>query len=109
MSDRNVAAAATGSTIKTHVLLVAAFLSCCLSSSVKADGLFPAGVEYEYDFECVLLADGSSGRTATGNPIGHRVYGRLSVANIWSASDLSSDDKLLRLHVSEHDNNIIIY
>lgn len=106
MFDRRVTA---GPTIKTRDVFVAAFLTCFfLSSAVsEANGdLFPVGVEYEYDFHSSVLSDGSSGQAADDSPIGHRVIGRLSVANVWS----SSADKLLRLQVSNlHDRNFIIF
>lgn len=98
MFDRRVA---VGWTIKTHEVIVAVFLTwCCVSPvATETNRLFPVGVEYEYDFQSSVLADGSSGQSTDGSPIGHRVISRLSVANIWS----SDAEKLLRLQVSKHD------
>lgn len=69
----------------------------------RGSRLFPARVQCEYEFLSSVLVDGSSRRVAADDgsrsPVGHRVVGRLSVANLWSAAR-DDDDKLLRLHVS---------
>lgn len=101
-SDRT----ATGSTTVIKTLIIfAALLTCrCLTPPAAHGRLFPTGVQYEYEFRTTVFTDGSSGHVgARGkDPIGHRMVGRLMVANLWSAAtNLSaSDEKLLRMHVS---------
>lgn len=105
MSSVRTAATAGSASFETRTVLFAAFLSwCCLQASADdpAGRLFPAGVQFEYEFQSTVLADGPSRPDRTGiSPAGHRAVGRLFVASIWSDP---SDGKLLRLHVSYYLN-----
>lgn len=69
----------------------------CSADVVDGGRLFPAGVRYEYESTTTVLAGGSADNRDP--EVGHRVVGRLSVENLWPATD-AADEKLLRLHVS---------
>lgn len=89
---------ARDSAAKVRAVRCAAFLSSWLCLTLaSAVQLLPAGVQYEYDLASTVLVDGSSGQTAGGSPVGHRVVGQLTVANVWPAAD----EKLLQLNVSK--------
>lgn len=67
----------------------------CSADVVDGGRLFPAGVRYEYESTTTVLAGGSADNREP--EVGHRVVGRLSVENLWPATD-AADEKLLRLH-----------
>lgn len=84
----------------------AAFLLCCCccccwtaTPAIAADRRefrsFPVGVRHEYELHATVLAHepGDAAR-----PVGHRVVGRLSAAQVWSSS---ATGELLEFRVSE--------